>query len=113
VVYLDTRTLLKQFGYERLRIFSPLRSIFDGWSRGGRRLGPLQKIGSLRSNNPYNPFLGIATTVNRRARWHEGQTSPGEALFSEQAIRFYTINSARSSSWTMSPGQSKPASLQT
>ena len=28
-LYLDTRTLVKQFGYERLRYFQPLRSIFE------------------------------------------------------------------------------------
>ena len=55
----------------------------------------MQKIGSLRSNNPYNPFLGIATAITRRARWHEGQLHPEEALSREQAIRFYTINSAK------------------
>jgi len=67
----------------------------------------MQKIGSLRSNNPYNPFLGIATTVTRRARLAEGQLHPEEALSREQAIRFYTINSAKILFWTMSPGQSK------
>src|SRR5262249_30668202 len=50
---------------------------------------------SMRSNNPYNPFLGMATAVTRRARWYEGQLHPEEALSREQAIRLYTINNAR------------------
>ena len=94
-LYLDTRTLLKQFGYDRLRYFQPLRSIFEAGGVAGGGSDHMQKIGSLRSNNPYNPFLGIATAVTRRARWHEGQLHPEEALSREQAIRFYTINSAR------------------
>jgi len=94
-LYLDTRTLLKQFGYERLRYFQPLRSIFEAGAVAGGGSDHMQKIGSLRSNNPYNPFLGMATAITRRARWQEGQLHPEEALSREQAIRFYTINSAR------------------
>jgi predicted amidohydrolase YtcJ len=55
----------------------------------------MQKIGSLRSVNPYNPFLGMWVTLTRRARWHEGQLHPEEALTREQALHFYTINNAR------------------
>ncbi len=94
-LYLDTRTLLKQFGYERLRYFQPLRSIFEAGAVAGGGSDHMQKIGSLRSNNPYNPFLGIATAVTRQARWHEGRLHPEEALSRQQALRFYTINSAR------------------
>ena len=55
----------------------------------------MQKVGSLRSNNPYNPFLGMATAITRQARWYEGRLHPEEALSREQALRFYTINNAR------------------
>jgi predicted amidohydrolase YtcJ len=54
----------------------------------------MQKIGSLRSINPYNPFLGIATAVSRRARGLEDPLHPEEALSREQALRFYTFNNA-------------------
>jgi predicted amidohydrolase YtcJ len=54
----------------------------------------MQKIGSLRSINPYNPFLGMWVAVTRRAKWYEGQLHPEEALTREQAIRFYTSNNA-------------------
>ncbi len=93
-LYLDTRTLVKQFGYDRLRYFQPLRSVFEAGVIAGGGSDHMQKIGSLRSNNPYNPFLGMATAISRRARWYEGQLHPEEALSREQAIRFYTINSA-------------------
>jgi predicted amidohydrolase YtcJ len=94
-LYLDTRTLVKQFGYERLRYFQPLRTIFEAGGTAGGGSDHMKKIGSLRSNNPYNPFLGIATATTRRARWYDGQLHPEESLSREQALRFYTINSAR------------------
>jgi predicted amidohydrolase YtcJ len=55
----------------------------------------MQKIGSFRANNPYNPFLGMAVTVTRRARWQAEPLHPEEALTREQALRFYTMNNAR------------------
>ena len=54
----------------------------------------MQKIGSLRAVNPYNPFLGMWITIARKARWFEGVLHPEEALSREQALRFYTINNA-------------------
>src|SRR5262245_44168180 len=94
-LYLDTRTLVSQFGYDRLRYFQPLQTIFQAGVVAGGGSDHMQKIGSLRSNNPYNPFLGMATAVMRQARWYEGKLHPEEALSREQALRFYTINNAR------------------
>ena len=54
----------------------------------------MQKIGSLRSVNPYNPFLGMWVAVTRKARWYEGEIHPEQSLTREQMIRFYTINNA-------------------
>ncbi len=93
-LYLDTRTLVKQFGYERLRYFQPLRSIFASGGIAGGGSDHMQKIGSFRSINPYNPFLGMQTAITRQARWYEGALHPEEALSREQAIRFYTGNNA-------------------
>jgi predicted amidohydrolase YtcJ len=93
-LYLDTRTLVAQFGYERLRYFQPLRSIFESRGIAGGGSDHMQKIGSLRSINPYNPFLGIWVTLTRHAKWYDGTLHPEEALSREQAIRFYTINNA-------------------
>lgn len=94
-LYLDTRTLAKQFGYDRLRYFQPLRSIVAAGGVAGGGSDHMQKIGSVRSNNPYNPFLGMATAVTRQARWYEGRLHPEESLSRKQAIRFYTVNNAR------------------
>jgi predicted amidohydrolase YtcJ len=94
-LYLDTRTLVAQFGYDRLRYFQPLRSLFEAGVVAGGGSDHMQKIGSLRSVNPYNPFLGMWTTVTRRAKWYDGRLHPEEALTREQALRFYTGNNAR------------------
>ena len=93
-LYLDTRTLVKQFGYDRLRYFQPLRSIFESGGVAGGGSDHMQKIGSLRSVNPYNPFLGMWVAITRQARWYEGALHPEEALTREQAVRFYTANNA-------------------
>jgi predicted amidohydrolase YtcJ len=94
-LYLDTRTLTAQFGYDRLRYFQPLKTIFESGGVAGGGSDHMQKIGSLRSINPYNPFLGMWVTQTRRGRWHEGQLHAEEALSREQALRFYTINNAK------------------
>jgi predicted amidohydrolase YtcJ len=93
-LYLDTRTLAKQFGTERLRYFQPLRSLFEAGVIVGGGSDHMQKIGSLRAINMYNPFLGMATAITRKARWYEGSLHLEEALTREQALRFYTINNA-------------------
>ncbi|MDR3406531.1 MAG: amidohydrolase [Chthoniobacter sp.] len=93
-LYLDTRTLSAQFGNARLRWFQPLHSLFAAGVIVGGGSDHMQKIGSLRAINPYNPFLGMATTITRRAKWYEGQLHPEEALTREEAIRFYTRNNA-------------------
>jgi predicted amidohydrolase YtcJ len=93
-LYLDTRTLTAQFGYDRLRYFQPLKSLFEAGAIAGGGSDHMQKIGSLRSVNPYNPFLAMWTTLTRRAKWYEGQLHPEEALSREQALRFYTNNNA-------------------
>jgi predicted amidohydrolase YtcJ len=93
-LYLDTRTLAAQFGYERLRYFQPLRSIFAAGGIAGGGSDHMQKIGAFRAINPYSPFLGIETAVTRRARWYDRPLHPEEALTREQALRFYTWNNA-------------------
>ena len=94
-LYLDTRTLVKQFGYDRLRWFQPLKTLFAAGAVAGGGSDHMQKIGSLRSVNPYNPFLAMATAITRRAKWYDRALHPEEALTREQAIRLYTINNAR------------------
>jgi predicted amidohydrolase YtcJ len=94
-LYLDTRTLNKHFGYDRLRYFQPLRSLFEADCIVAGGSDHMQKIGPVRSINPYDPFLGMWTAITRRAKWYEDRLHPEEALDLEQAIRFYTINCAK------------------
>lgn len=107
-LYLDTRTLVGQFGYERLRYFQPLSSIFAAGGVAGGGSDHMLKIGDLRAINPYNPFLAMWTTVTRRARWHEGRLHPEEALTRRQAIEFYTRNNAYLLRWEAEIGSLEP-----
>lgn len=107
-LYLDTRTLVKQFGYDRLRYFQPLGSLFASGVIAGGGSDHMQKIGSLRSINPYNPFLGMWVTITRSAKWYDGQLHPEEALTREQAIQFYTRNNAHLLFWEDELGSLEP-----
>ena len=93
-LYLDSRTLTAQFGYDRLRYFQPLQTMFQQGAIAGGGSDHMQKIGSLRSINPYDPFLGIWTTVTRLGKGQEKKLHPEEALSRAQALRFYTRNNA-------------------
>jgi hypothetical protein len=93
-LYLDTRTLVGQFGYDRLRYFQPLKSILEAGGMTGGGSDHMLKIGDLRAINPYNPFLAMWTTITRQAKWYEGRLHPEEALSRRQAIEFYTRNNA-------------------
>jgi len=54
----------------------------------------MQKIGSLRSLNPYNPFLGIWTAVTRLPRGLDEALHPEQRITRYEAIRLYTLNNA-------------------
>jgi predicted amidohydrolase YtcJ len=93
-LWLDTRTLLAQFGYDRLRYFQPLRTIFESKVIAGGGSDHMQRIGALRAVNPYDPLLGMWVTITRRAKGVDQPLHPEEALTRQQAIRFYTANNA-------------------
>ena len=93
-LYLDGTTLRKQFGVERLAYFHPYRTLFEQGVTVGGGSDHMQKIGSLRSINPYNPFLGMWTTIVRQPRGSEAPLHPEQNLTREQAIRLYTTNNA-------------------
>lgn len=93
-LYLDGATLERHFGTERLAYFHPYRTLFEEGVTVGGGSDHMQKIGSLRSINPYNPFLGMWTTLVRRPRGSESPLHPEQNLTREQAIRLYTINNA-------------------
>ena len=93
--YMDGNTLLKQFGNERMARFQPLRTLFDAKVPVGGGSDHMQKIGSLRSINPYNPWLGMWTAVSRRCRHLDDPLHKEGGLTREEAIRLYTINNAQ------------------
>jgi len=93
-LYLDGATLQGHFGTDRLAWFQPYRALFDAGVVVGGGSDHMQKIGSLRSVNPYNPFLGMWTTLTRQPRWMEEPLHPGQRITREEAIRLYTIHNA-------------------
>jgi hypothetical protein len=93
-LWLDGATLRKQFGNERLAYFQPYKSLFENGVIVGGGSDHMQKIGSLRSINPYNPFLGMWITLTRQPRWADQPLHPEQRISREQAIRLYTVNNA-------------------
>jgi len=93
-LWLDGRTLLRHFGQERLQWFQPYQTLAEKNVIVGGGSDHMQKIGSLRSVNPYNPFLGIWIAVARQPRGMDAALYPQQQLTREQAIRLYTINNA-------------------
>jgi len=93
-LWLDGATLRKQFGEERTAYFQPYKSLFESGVMVGGGSDHMQKIGSLRSINPYNPFLGMWITLTRQPRWTDEPLHPEQRISREQAIRLYTINNA-------------------
>ncbi len=90
----DGATLLKQFGEARLRFFQPYTSLKQAGVVVGGGSDHMQKIGSMRSINPYNPFFGMWIALTRQPRWTEHVLQPEQRISREDAIRLYTANNA-------------------
>lgn len=90
----DGKTLGDHFGDERLTWFQPYRSLFEEGVTVGGGSDHMQKIGGLRSINPYNPWLGMWTTLTRVPRGLDAPLHPEQSITREQALRLYTINNA-------------------
>jgi predicted amidohydrolase YtcJ len=93
-LWLDGATLRKQFGDRRLAYFQPYKTLFASGVVVGGGSDHMQKIGSLRSINPYNPFLGMWIALTRQPRWAKQPLDPEQRISRQQAIRLYTINNA-------------------
>jgi len=91
-LYKDGTTLLKVLGKERMRWFHPYKSWLEYTTIGGGS-DHMIKMDALEATNPWDPWLGIATTLTRTT---ERGTDLGsdECLTREQAVRLYTINNA-------------------
>jgi predicted amidohydrolase YtcJ len=93
-LHMDGRTLTQHFGNERMARFQPLRACFDQGVIVGGGSDHMQKIGSFRSINPYNPWLGMWTAITRKARKLDQPVHPENGLTREEALRLYTMNNA-------------------
>ncbi len=91
---LDARTLTNHFGYERLRWFQPLKALFDAGAVAGGGSDHMLKLGSARSINFYDPWLGMYTAITREAKWLDQPLHEQHGLSRVEALRFYTINNA-------------------
>lgn len=92
--WLDGRTLLKQFGDERMSRFQPLRSMIDAGLKVGGGSDHMQKIGSLRSVNPYDPWLAMWIAETRQCRNLDRPLHPEQGLTRQEVIRMYTTENA-------------------
>ncbi|MFN0075878.1 MAG: amidohydrolase [Prosthecobacter sp.] len=93
-LHMDGRTLTHHFGDERMTRFQPLRACFDQKVIVGGGSDHMQKIGSFRSINPYNPWLGMWTAITRKARKLDNHVHLENALTRAEALRLYTTNNA-------------------
>ena len=93
-LYLDGAALLEHFGEERMKWFHPYRTLFDHHVPIGGGSDHMRNIAPDRAINTYNPFLGIWTVLTRQPRWADKVLMPEQKISREEAIRFYTIDSA-------------------
>jgi predicted amidohydrolase YtcJ len=110
-LWLDGATLEKQFGYQRLTNFQPYKTLFDRGILVGGGSDHMLKIGSFRSTNPYNPFLGMWITLTRQPRWADKPLHPEQRISREQALRLYTINNATLTFSEKDKGSLEPGKL--
>lgn len=93
--HLDGHTLLRQFGMQRSARFQPLRQMVEAGIPVGGGSDHMQKIGSLRAINAYNPWLGMWIAVSRQCRFLDEPLHPESALTREEALRMYTLENAK------------------
>jgi predicted amidohydrolase YtcJ len=91
-LYKDGTTLLNVLGLERVRWFQPYKSWLEYTTIGGGS-DHMLRFDSFRSTNPWDPWLGIAITLDRVTE-RGTELVPEEKLTREQALRLYTINNA-------------------
>lgn len=91
-LYKDGATMLNVLGKDRVRWFQPYKSWLDYTVIGGGS-DHMIKLHPLEATNPWQPWLGIETTLTRKTE-RGPVLNPEERLTREQALRLYTINNA-------------------
>jgi predicted amidohydrolase YtcJ len=110
-LYLDGATLFDHFGDERTKWFHPYRTLLDNKIPIGGGSDHMLKIEAHRAINLYCPFLGMWTALTRAPRWTEKILTPEQKMTREEAIRFYTIDSAYTIRCEESRGSLEPGKL--
>ncbi len=88
----DGSTQLKLLGEKRIRWFQPYKTWLQHTTIGGGS-DHMLAFDSLKSVNPWNPWLGIWIALTRLTERGDRLT-PDERLTREEALRLYTINNA-------------------
>ncbi|MFL5245237.1 MAG: amidohydrolase [Gemmataceae bacterium] len=88
----DGTTLLKVLGKDRMRWFHPYKTWLKYTIIGGGS-DHMIKLDALEGTNPWDPWLGMATTLSRTTE-RNTELCQEECLPREQAVRLYTINNA-------------------
>ncbi|HUR39435.1 MAG TPA: amidohydrolase, partial [Planctomycetota bacterium] len=91
-LYKDGATMLKILGESRVKWFQPYKTWLRYTTIGGGS-DHMIRTDSVRSTNPWNPWLGLWVTLTRETE-NGGPINVDEQLTREQAIRLYTINNA-------------------
>ena len=110
-LYLDGATLFDHFGEERMKWFQPYRILLDNKVPIGGGSDHMLKIDPERAINLYDPFLGIWTVLTRHPRWTNKVLTPEQKISREEAIRFYTLDSAYVLRCEKDKGSLKPGKL--
>ena len=109
-LYQDGSNLMKTLGTLRLTEFASFKGWFDRGITAGGASGHLAGLDSHTAVNPWNPWLGIWTTLTRETK--EGEViKADEQLNREQAIRLYTINNAWLNFQETNKGSLEPGKL--
>jgi predicted amidohydrolase YtcJ len=92
--YKDADAMLDILGNRRIKTFHPYRSMIEAGvlvSAGSDHMVILDDVESI---NPYNPWLAMWSMITRKTE-SGAVVVPEEAVSREQALRCYTVNTAR------------------
>ncbi|MBL9080248.1 MAG: amidohydrolase [Planctomycetales bacterium] len=110
-LWLDGETLRAQFGDARLRYFQPHKSLFAAGVTVGGGSDHMQKIGGVRSVNPYDPWLGMQIAMTRMPRGATTPLHPEEIPSRADVLRMYTTLNARLMFLEQETGSIEPGKL--
>ena len=91
---LDGATLEKQFGYDRLSMFQPYKTLFDRGIPVGGGSDHMQKIGSFRSDQSIQSVPRDVDHPHTAAPVDRQGAASGTADLARTGVRLYTINNA-------------------